>query len=73
MSRKPRTKITEGMRDTIKVMIKSGKVGCDIAYEMGVSIGAVSKIRKELKKEGYPDIWHPEPGGVISNWCRGRY
>ena len=46
--------LTYTMKETIKSMLLAGKVGCDIAYEMGVSQSAVSKVRKQLMQE------HPE-------------
>lgn len=62
---KPKFVLTDEMREEIVRMLKCGKVGCDIAYELGCSQTTVSRVRKELKKRW--DIWHKDPGGMFSN------
>lgn len=63
-------KITYTVKETIESMLLAGKVGCDIAYELGVSQSMVSKVRKEIMKKN-PEkevLWHSGRGGAISNW-----
>lgn len=59
--------MTEALRNTIEGMLLSGKVGCEIACECGVSTATVSKVRKELKDRGWDCLWHRTDGGMISS------
>ena len=59
-------KISVEKKEEVKMILRSGLVGYEVAEKTGVSISTVNKIRKELQREGF-DIWHR--GGVVSSWC----
>lgn len=59
-------KISVEKKEEVKMILRSGLVGYEVAEKAGVSISTVNKIRKELQREGF-DIWHR--GGVVSSWC----
>lgn len=49
-------RISNEVKDVIKTMLKHKVEGYRIAEETGVSEATVTKIRRELKKEGYSDL-----------------
>lgn len=59
-------KISVEKKEEVKMVLRSGLVGYEVAEQTGVSISTVNKIRKELEQSGF-DIWHR--GGVVSSWC----
>lgn len=50
--------ITEAIRTSIEAMLLSGKVTCEICCDLGVSNSVVSRIRKDLIKNGKGSLWH---------------
>ena len=63
--KKSRTRMTEEDREMIRSMLKRGMVGVDIAYETGRSLATISKIRKEMERNG-EGCWHNP--GVVSRY-----
>ena len=59
-------RISEQKKEEIRMILKTGLTGYEVAEQTEVSIATVNKIRKELEREGF-DIWHR--GGVVSGWC----
>lgn len=59
-------KLDEALKNTIECMLLSGKVGCEIACDLDVSLATIGKIRKELKKRGKDYLWHNQYPGLIS-------
>lgn len=59
-------KISEAKKEQIRMLLKSGKTGLDISDQVGVSQTTITKIRKEMEREGF-DIWHV--GGALSRYC----
>ena len=49
-------RISKETRERIETLLKMRIEGYAIASETGVSEGTVTKIRKELKKEGHSDL-----------------
>lgn len=58
-------RITEAMKEEIRMLLKTGKTGLDISDQTGVSQATICKIRKEMEREGF-DIWHV--GGAVSRY-----
>ena len=59
-------RIPEEIREKVKMKIRTGLTGYEVADECGVSESFVNKMRRELEQEGF-DIWHRP--GVVSRWC----
>ena len=57
-----RVRITNEEKEKIIRMLKSGMTTAQIADETGRSFHAITKIREEVKREGF-DIWH-RPGAM---------
>lgn len=53
-----KTVITEAIRTSVESMLLSGKVTCEICCDLGVSNSVVSRIRKDLIKNGKGALWH---------------
>lgn len=50
--------ISEALKNTIEGMLLSGKTTVDIIYETGVSSPTIRKIRENLIRRGYGELWH---------------
>ncbi len=59
-------RISEQKKEEIRMILKTGLTGYEVAEQAEVSVATVNKVRKELEREGF-DIWHR--GGVVSSWC----
>lgn len=60
-------RITEAVELTIEGMLRSGKVTCEIASDLGVSTATVQRVRNKLKDKGWGVLWHPDRPGVVSS------
>lgn len=60
-------KIDEYTKMQVRNALKSGMVGLDVASRTGVSTATVTKIRKEMEREGF-DIWHT--AGKVSKYIK---
>ena len=59
--------ISEVTKETVKSMLRAGQYGWQIEEATGVSLSTINKLRKEVRKEGYEHVFHPQKG-VVSNW-----
>lgn len=52
--------VSEAMENTIRGMLLSGKVTCEIVCDLNVPVSAVTRIRKALIASGKGNLWHTD-------------
>lgn len=50
--------VKEALENSIRGMLLSGKVTCDIVTELNTTTYMVGKVRKALMREGKGNLWH---------------